>query len=444
MTVSRREFLAGSGVLAASLLAPGRLLAAVEKSATPMPSLSKWSDVRAQFALDPAMLHFSSFYLASNPKPVRAAIEDFRRALDANPYLAVERRMFEPEMENVQKKVREEMAAYLGGREDEIAFVPNTTTGLALVYHGLTLHSGDELLTTTHDHYSHHESIRMAAERSGVSWRKFPLYDQSAEASVTEIVDRVRRAVKPETRVLGVTWVHSSTGVRLPIRAIADALAEINRGRDEERRVVLVVDGVHGLGCSEETVADLGADFFCAGTHKWMFGPRGTGIVRAEARNWAKVRPQIPTFSEWESFEKWMAGTPPASPMNAARFTPGGFFDYEHQWAMGAAFRFHQTIGRSRVAQRIREMNDQLKSGLAKIAGVTVHTPKDPALSAGISCFEIQGVAVDDVVKRLLERKIIASGSPYRTSYPRLAPSLVNTPEEVETALRAVRTIAGA
>ena len=443
MNVSRREFMAAGGVLAASMLAPGRLLAALEKNATPMPALTKWSDVRAQFALAPDLLHFTSFFFASHPKPVRAAIEDFRRALDAIPVLTVDHHMFESETANLQRRVREDMAPYMGCSADEIALTPNTTTGLALVYHGLSLSPGDEILTTTHDHYSHHESIRMATERAGVSWRRVPLYDRPAEASVAEIVERVRRAVKPETRAVGVTWVHSSTGVRLPIRAIADALAELNRNRDEERRVLLVVDGVHGFGCSEEAVADLGADFFCAGTHKWMFGPRGTGIVRAEARNWAKVRPIVPTFSEWESFEKWMADARPASPMNAARFTPGGFVGYDHQWAMGAAFRFHQQIGRARVAQRIRELNDQCKTGLAGIPGITVHTPKDPALSAGIVCFEVQGVAVDAVVKRLLEQKIVASASPYRDSYPRLAPSLVNNPQEVETALRAVRGIAG-
>ena len=71
------------------------------------------------------------------------------------------------------------------------------------------------------------------------------------------------------------------------------------------------------------------------------------------------------------------------------------------------------------------------------------HTPRDPALSAGLVAFEVEGVKPDDVVARLLDRRIVASASPYRVSYARLAPSLVNSPEEVETALAAVRAIAG-
>ena len=70
-----------------------------------------------------------------------------------------------------------------------------------------------------------------------------------------------------------------------------------------------------------------------------------------------------------------------------------------------------------------------------------VLTPRDPALSAGIICFEVEGQKADETVARLLKRKVIASPSPYRVSHARLAPSLVNNESEVEAAVRAVRAI---
>lgn len=444
MKLSRRAFLATGGAAAVSALAPGRLVAALEKTAPAAPALERWSDVRAQFALAPGVRHFSSFFLASHPKVVRDAIDHWRRTLDANPYETVEHALFVPGSDNPQARVLEEVARYLGGTPDEVALVGNTTSGLALVYHGLPLGPGDEVLATTHDHYVHHEVIRFATERAGATTRRIALHDAPASVSVDEVVGRVRGAIRPETRVLAVTWVHSSTGVRLPIAAIAAALREANAGRDEAHRVRLVVDGVHGIGALDESVAALGCDFFCAGTHKWMFAPRGTGIVWAKAENWARMRPVVPSFSEFEPFEAWMRGEPPKGPTTAARMTPGGFAAYEHQWGMRAAFQMHARMGRPRVAGRIRELNDQLKTGLASIRGVTLHTPRDPALSAGLAAFEVAGVSPDDVVKRLLERKIIASTSPYKVSYARLAPSLVNDPAEVDEALRAVRAIAGA
>ena len=153
MDVSRRLFLATAGTLTAGTLtagtlAPGRLLAAVAKHTPSVPDLSRWSDVRALFPLAKGYAHFASFYLASHPRPVRDAIDAFRRALDESPFLAVERRMFTSETENVLLDVRKSAARYMGGDAESIALTPNTTTGLALVYHGLPLAPADELLVT--------------------------------------------------------------------------------------------------------------------------------------------------------------------------------------------------------------------------------------------------------------------------------------------------------
>lgn len=436
MPLTRRRFFTGPAALASTALLPGPLLAAVAAQTPPLPDLSDWEVVRAQFALDPAYRHFASFFIASHPAPVREALEGYRRAIDANPFLFVERAMFEDDAHNLPLQVCAEAADYLGGRGEDVCLTRSTTEGLALVYHGLPLRAGDEVLATVHDHFSHHESIRLAVARAGATMRKATLFEDAAGASVDRIVGNLKAAIGPRTRVVGVTWVHSSTGIRLPIREIAAML------RGLPQPPLLVVDGVHGLGSTDETVAAMGADYFCAGTHKWMFGPRGTGIVWANAANWARLRPLVPNFSEWESYTAWTEERDPAGANNAARMTPGGFHAFEHQWALAAAFRMHRRMGRARVAARIAALNEQLKAGLAGMPRVKVHTPRAAALSAGLVSFEVAGVSPQDVVKRLLARNIIASTSPYAVTYARLAPSLVNTPAEVDEALRAVRGIA--
>ena len=93
------------------------------------------------------------------------------------------------------------------------------------------------------------------------------------------------------------TWVHSSTGLKLPLRAFAAMLAEANRGRDEKDRALLFVDGVHGVGVDGETVGELGCDFLISGSHKWLYGPRGTGFIWGRKEHWAYTQPIIPSFS---------------------------------------------------------------------------------------------------------------------------------------------------
>jgi isopenicillin-N epimerase len=436
MPLTRRNFLiSGSLSLAAGALSPV-LVEAGKTKLSASTDFRDWESVRREFELAPDHIHLALFYLTSHPRSVRQAIEQYRKKIDSNPFVAVERAIFESE--NIPLEVCRTIANYIGGDAQEIAFTQNTTTGLSLLYHGLPLREGDEILTTTHDHYVHHESIRLATGRCGATWRKIPLFDSYSSISPDEIAERVRTAIGPKTRAVGITWVHSSSGVRLPIARIAESLVEVNRGREERDRVLLVVDGVHGLGVEDPKVTALGCDAFVAGTHKWIFGPRGTGFIWAKPAVWEGMRPVIPTFSSPDIFDAWAQGHEPQTPARAAWFSPGGFQAFEHYWALPAAVRFHQNIGPARITARIHELNGQMKEGLARMPHVQLYTPRDESLSAGIVCFDVKGMKPQEVVKRLLDQRIVASTTPYRVSYARVACSIVNTPREVDTVLRAI------
>src|SRR5438874_1943755 len=446
MTLNRRGFVASVGwSFLASAAARGD--APKPAAAAGAENFSDWSQVRVQFDLSPEWLHFSQFYIVSHPRPVRAAIERYRRMLDANPFATVEHGMgfaafLGQQSQDVAFPVRVQQAAaqYLGGRPDEVALTDSTTTGLALIYNGLTFTPGDEILTTNHDHYVHHQAIRLATERNGASWRKIPLWESWSNISADGIVDHIRREIRPNTRVVGVTWVHSQSGVRLPIRRIADMIADVNR--DRANRVLLVVDGVHGVGVEDPRFTALGADAFSAGLHKWIFAPRGTGFVWAKPEVWATMRPLIPSFSTFELFNAWGEGHPPTTTPKAAWFTPGGFQSFEHQWAVPAAIDFHNAIGSERITQRIHALNQQMNVEVRKLPNVKiVYTPLDPQRNEGMVCFHMNGHNAQQTVNKLLEKKIIASTTPYAVPFARLAFGIMNTSDEVERTARALRSI---
>ncbi|HZS17794.1 MAG TPA: aminotransferase class V-fold PLP-dependent enzyme [Candidatus Udaeobacter sp.] len=441
MPVTRRDFLIRSSLSLAAGAFPPLVVRAEKVKSGASADLKDWESVRQQFQLAPDYVHLALFFLASHPRPVREAIEQYREKIDANPLIAVDTAIFESGNENIQLQVCRALASYIGGDPQDIALTQNTTTGLALLYHGLPLREGDEILTTTHDHYVHHESIRLATGRCGATWRKIPLFDSFTSISPDEIAERIRKAIGPKTRAVGVTWVHSSSGVRLPIARIAQKIADANRDRPEKDRVLLIVDGVHGLGVEDPKITNLGCDGFAAGTHKWLFGPRGTGFVWAKPAVWQKMRPVVPSFFSLEPYEAWEQEHEPQVPPRAAWFSPGGFQAFEHYWALPAAVRFHQNIGPSRITARIHELNGHLKEGLARMPNVQLYTPRDENLSAGIVCFDVKAMKPGQVVKRLLDERIVASTTPYRVSYARLACSIVNTPQEVDAALRAIRDL---
>ncbi len=437
MDMDRRHFITGSVTAAIA----GRV-ALTEPAAAAAPSrvdgndaLATWDSVRKQFLLGHDYVHMALMLFASHPRPVREAIERHRRGLDENPVRYLHEHF------PLEAEVRVAAADYVGGNPDEIALTGSTTTGLAMLYGGLPLRPQQEILTTTHDHYVTYESLRLRALHTGAKVRKVPLYAVPERATEGEIVANLMKGVGPRTRAVAVTWVHSSTGVKLPIRRMADALAEINRKRADPERALLCVDAVHGFGVEQESMAELGCDFLVAGCHKWLFGPRGTGIVWGKADAWTGHAGIIPSF-EWAALEAWMHGKAPDALPPGPRTTPGGFHAFEHRWALAEAFRFHQKIGKARVTARIHELGQRCREALAAIPKVKLHTPMSEALSSGITCFEIDGMDPKTIVERLLARKIVASDSPYLNSYARLTPGLLNTPEEVDRAVAEVKAIA--
>jgi selenocysteine lyase/cysteine desulfurase len=444
MTLARRELLTRTGfaLAAGAVASSGRSAgAAAQGLATTLPEstpFDSWGQVRSQFALSDEFIHISAMLIASHPRPVREAIDQHRRGMDANPitYLHQNNR-------RLQEAARVAAGHYLGVPGSDIALTDSTTMGVALIYNGLRLTPDHEILTTEQDYYVTHEALRLASKRTGARVRKISLYETIHEITEDQIVERLSHAITPATRVLALTWVHSSTGLKLPLRRIADALDGINADRDELDRVLFCVDCVHGFGVEDTGLADLGCDFLTAGCHKWLFGPRGTGIVAGTKRGWDAVLPTIPSFIDGGSWEAWFTGSEPAGPTTASRVTPGGYKAFEHQWALTQAFEFHQSIGKPRIAARTHELARQLKDGLAGMPHVLLHTPVSDHLSAGIVSFDVEGLSPGAAVARLREGRVIASVAPYAVPHVRLTPCLINTPEEVDLVLKAVRSLAG-
>lgn len=429
----RREFLWRTGLALSAAVLSCHLPEG--EAAEPPIRLDDWRTVRAQFPLSPDLVHLAGFFLASHPTTVRQAIERHRAGLDADPlgyWLAHE--------EQQEATVLRAAAHYLGTDPTEIALTDSTTMGLGLLYGGLKLNEGQEILTTTHDHYSTDMSLRLLSERTGATVHRVSLYETLPTVSRDELVERLVKQIRPETRIVAVTWVHSSTGLKLPIADMARAITQINRKRDEHDRAVFCVDSVHALGVENFRVQELGCDFLIAGTHKWMFGPRGTGLVWGHPRAWPIANAIIPTFNT-EAYDIWMKLHPPKRLPQPVYMTPGGFHSFEHRWALDEAFKFHEAIGKARVTQRIYELNQQLKQGLAAMTHVTLHTPLSQELSAGIVCFEIAGLAPAQVVEKLRQRGIVGSVTPYATQYARLAPGVINSVEEIDRTLAVVREL---
>ena len=413
----RRTFLKHASLLAVALPLGSSLDQALASPASAPKAGDRWAQLRQLFNQDPAYLHLSNFLITSHPKPVQDAIDRYRISLDRNPGLVMDWDRQEPWQH--EARVREWAGKYLQARPGQIALTGSTTEGLAVIYGGLHVRPDQEILTTEHEHSAAEAILDFRTQRQGTQVRRIRLFKAPAKVSTDEIVGNIDRNIRPNTRILGMTWVQSGSGVKLPLADIGAVVDRHNRDRAEADRILYVVDGVHGFGVENVSFPQMNCDYFIAGTHKWMFGPRGTGIVCARSEQLKNITPLIPTFSQDNDF--------------ATSLTPGGYHAFEHRWALDEAFKLHLQLGKADVQGRIHQLNSYLKQRLSEHAQVELVTPLSPEHSAGFTFFRVKGRDSDKVAAALLERKAIVDAV-YRDVGPvvRTAPGLLNDESEID------------
>lgn len=433
--VARRSFLGFASALATACAAPGTPTPTAVSAGAPV---GKWAALRGDFLLSKKKIQLGNLLIASNPRPVRDAVERHRKALDEDPVEVLEHELHTQEK---HKATLDAAGRYMGAAPRDIALTDSTTSGISVVYSGLVLERGDEIVTTKHDHFVTHETLRLAAERSGATIKTVTLYEEGREAKAETMAKAIENGITPATRVVAITWVHSSTGVKTPVKMISDVVAKANASRSAKEKILFCVDGVHGFGVENVSIPELGADFFMAGCHKWIFGPRGTGLVWAKSEAWEKIRPLACPF-DWDYVVAREMGRGPVPKPSGATLSPGGFRAYEHRWALKDAFEYHLAIGKADVEARIHELAARCKAGLAEMKHVKLHTPLDPKVSSSIITFEVAGMTPDDAVKKLLGMEIVATTTPYNPTYARFTPGITNTPEEIDATLAAMKKLA--
>src|SRR5690606_33324641 len=165
--------------------------------------------------------------------------------------------------------VRIKAAAFVGADPDEIGLIRNTTEGMNFMLGGLDLQSGDEILTTFHEHGGGMNPCRLKARRHGVVVKVVTWPAPAEDPNV--ILNAFNDAITPRTRVMMVSHAMYQTGSMVPLKELA-ALAR-------SRNIITAVDGAHPVGMVALDMHDLGVDYYASSSHKWLCAPTGAGIL---------------------------------------------------------------------------------------------------------------------------------------------------------------------
>jgi isopenicillin-N epimerase len=210
------------------------------------------------------------------PSPVLEAQTCFREQLEQEP-LRFFMREFEPLLDNA----RNELAVFVGAGADELAFVPNATTGINAVLRSLSFDPGDELLTTNQEYNACRNAIDFIAGRTGakviVAEVPFPI------ESPAQVIEAILKCVSPKTKLALLDHIVSQTGLIFPIQQLIGELA--NFGVD------VLVDGAHAPGMVALNLDEIGAAFYTGNCHKWLCAPKGAGFLYVRRDKQDSIRP---------------------------------------------------------------------------------------------------------------------------------------------------------
>jgi selenocysteine lyase/cysteine desulfurase len=374
--LSRRRFFnaagKGLGLMVLSSGTVAALLENVKAAAEAVDHLSPvesaadedfWAVIQNSFSVTRGIVNLNNGGVSPSPRIVTEAFVRYTwQQEDATAYTMWQ--LLEPQSETI----RAGLAEVFGCDTEEIAITRNASESLEILLMGMDFKSGDEILTTTQDYPRMLTTLKQRELREGLKLNliKIPI----APRDVNDIAAAFERAVTPRTRLILVSHQINLTGQINPVKKVCDMA--------RARGIETIVDGAHAFAQFDFKRDDLGCDYYGTSLHKWLYAPKGTGMLYVRKEKipnvWALMASEDKNKNDIRKFEE--IGTHSAA----------------MRLAIGEAILFHNALGAKRKEARLRYLSRYWMNKLKEVPKVGFNTSFDETQSCAIANFKIEGV----------------------------------------------------
>ncbi len=318
------------------------------------------------------------------------------------------------------EQTRSSAARLLGAAAEEIAFVKNTSEGIAHVAEGFPWRPGDGVAVPEGE-FPANVYPWMHLQRRGVRLLRVPM------RSGRLAIDDFRQALQdPSVRLLSVSSVEFETGFRNDLASLGQLC--------RDRGVFFFVDAIQSLGALPLAPSELGIHALAADGHKWLLGPEGAGILYLAREAWDRIEP---VEVGWNSV---------VSPLEFSRVrfelrTDARRFECGSHAAillhgLGAALDLLLEVGIDLVAPAVLSNAERLSEGLRR-RGYPILSSLEPSERSGIVAFRPRGDPAQ-LARGLLEAGVAVAA---RGAGIRLSPHFYNDAGDAERFFEAVERL---
>src|SRR6266403_2722291 len=334
-----------------------------------------WSTIQNAFTVTRGIINLNNGGVCPSPRIVTEALVRYIwQQEDATAYTMWQ--ILEPQSETI----RTGLAEMFGCDREEIAITRNASESLEILLMGMDFKPGDEILTTTQDYPRMLTTLRQREKRENLKLKLIQI--PIPAKNLNEITAAFEKGITDRTRLILISHMINISGQITPVKTVCD----IARARGIET----IVDGAHSFAQFAFNQSDLGCDYFGTSLHKWLYAPKGTGMLYVKRDKIEKLWPLMAAESKQAS--------------DIRKFEEIGTHSAAPKLAIGEALVFHNGIGGKRKEARLRYLSRYWMNRLKDVPKVHFNTSFDPNQSCAIANVQIEGTSPEAVAKYLFDK----------------------------------------